>query len=483
MNQNYTNYCQETLTSNDGSRMNTMPVANSWFENHSQGLSTPSGMNTFGKINTAGPSYQDLATQNIVLSNALIAEKEKVSLLERLLNKSLDAQSSAPASAPTGVNIPSTPGQLDPTQYEDLDDLFWTHREWEAEIEKARMLGSAPYKWGFLVDDCGAVANDERVGEMTEYLFRLCAQLKINNQAPPSASKIGDDGFKYLSRSMRKKYIEFGLCEKEWKLKRFLKEKYPDFKTRHLKEGSERKRKSTSSSKPASVSSSKKSRTNTPVSDVIGCASSALPSTLPISTASSSDSLDVSVPSSIISASVPVDSPPTIPSSEVSAVEATRKSPQLPSSPHDLSTLPSGSSRASSPLILGAISTDVHADNVTAQAPTQACSTQDVVPAAAPNGRPKRRQGNPLAGLSIPKTVASTPVAPPAESTDEYIKYTKPTKGRSAKNLYLIDYLKTQNKERMPQVEFDSIWTSTSKEVKQKYKEMGEKMKGGPAAK
>ncbi|KAL0061710.1 hypothetical protein AAF712_011427, partial [Marasmius tenuissimus] len=219
------------------------------------------------------------------------------------------------------------------------------------------MLGAAPNKWGFLVDELGGVANEKRIGEMTQYLYRLCDQLNSHNQAPLLAGKMNDTALKYVSHSMCKKFTEFGLCEKQWKFKAFLKEKYPDFKRCRLNGSGETQNKHKNPS--SSTTSRKPKRTKTDAStsnlDAISEAMPALPRATSVS------------PSAIIN-----------------------------------------------------VDADSNANDVIPQPLTQAeaGTTQDVVPLAAvpdiPATAPKRR-GNPLTGLRVPKTAASTPVPPPAE--------------------------------------------------------------------
>lgn len=153
------------------------------------------------------------------------------------------ASSSLP-SAPSSCTllIPPSPELLDNHDY--YAAQFWDCEQWKQHDKKERANGRIPSRLGFITDTEGNAVSSARLSQIVAEANVLWTSLYSAREDPPSWKKKTKLANDYFSNSMRSKFIEFRLCEGDWKVEVFASTKFSDW-NRNSRERGNLKRTST----------------------------------------------------------------------------------------------------------------------------------------------------------------------------------------------------------------------------------------------
>ncbi|KAF8182551.1 hypothetical protein BJ912DRAFT_1061708 [Pholiota molesta] len=141
--------------------------------------------------------------------------------------------------APT-LDIPPSPELLSIHDYYEAQ-AFWDHEKWKEHDKKERASGRVPPRLGFVVDVEGNAVSSARLTQMSSEANILWTTLFSTREDPPSWKKKTKAANDFFSNSMRSKFIEFRLCEGDWKVEVFATTKFSDW-NRNLREKGNLKR-------------------------------------------------------------------------------------------------------------------------------------------------------------------------------------------------------------------------------------------------
>lgn len=177
-------------------------------------------------------------------------EKDKYSSHSRHSESSSEPRASSslpPAPPPCTLVIPPSPELLDIHDY--YAAQFWDFEQWKQHDKKERANGRVPSRLGFVTDTEGNAVSSARLSQIVAEANVLWNSLYSAREDPPSWKKKTKVANDYFSNSMRSKFIEFRLCEGDWKVEVFASTKFSDW-NRDLREKGALKRTSYLSHEP-----------------------------------------------------------------------------------------------------------------------------------------------------------------------------------------------------------------------------------------
>lgn len=140
--------------------------------------------------------------------------------------------SALPPSLPQGFlvpkpEIPPSPVALSEDDYDEA--RFWRLEDWNKFQAQEKEAGRRPARLEFLTDEQGEVVTQKRKKEFYEYFSVLSASLFAAREDPGTWKKKTKFASEFISNSMRGKFIEFRLCDGDWKLEKYGSIKYSDW--------------------------------------------------------------------------------------------------------------------------------------------------------------------------------------------------------------------------------------------------------------
>lgn len=125
------------------------------------------------------------------------------------------------------LTIPPSPELLSSHDYYEVP--FWDLVTWREHDQKERAKGNIPSRLGFITDSEGQPVSSARLSEMVNEANLLWASLYSAREDPQVWKKKTKTASEYFSNSMRSKFIEFQLCEGDWKVEIFASTKFSDW--------------------------------------------------------------------------------------------------------------------------------------------------------------------------------------------------------------------------------------------------------------
>jgi hypothetical protein len=150
-------------------------------------------------------------------------------------SKPLSTSSLPPAPPASTLVVPPSPELLDNHDYYAVP--FWDHEKWKVHEKKERANGRIPSRLGFLTDTEGNAVSSARLSQMVGEANVLWNSMYSAREDPPSwkkKTKIAND---YFSNSLRSKFIEFQLCEGDYKVEVFASTKFSDWNRNSREKG------------------------------------------------------------------------------------------------------------------------------------------------------------------------------------------------------------------------------------------------------
>jgi hypothetical protein len=127
----------------------------------------------------------------------------------------------------TDLPIPSTPLPLARKDYPDIP--FWTKQEWDTFVERRKLGNKSPSWNAFLTDEEGIILSKQRFHDLWEDAKLAFNSLYWRRADPTSWGKKNDLAAAYFYNTITTKYLEFQLCEGNWKVHLWTTERYPDW--------------------------------------------------------------------------------------------------------------------------------------------------------------------------------------------------------------------------------------------------------------
>ena len=125
---------------------------------------------------------------------------------------------------------PEIPPPLPPLSEDDYDEVkFWRVEDWNKYVAKMSATANKPPRLGFLTDEQGDVISSERKKEFYDWFSVLSASLFRVREDPVTWKKKTKFATDFISNSMREKFIEFRLCEGNWKVEKYGSIKFSDW--------------------------------------------------------------------------------------------------------------------------------------------------------------------------------------------------------------------------------------------------------------
>jgi len=123
--------------------------------------------------------------------------------------------------------LPPALDELDPDDYPNTQ--YWTQSSWIEYKKKQANQGYGVFGLAFLCNAEGDRVSRDRLNAMTKRAKQLWNTLYRHRQDPTTWGKKGDFVADFFSRHMRNSFMEFGLCEGNWKADAFAIVRYPDW--------------------------------------------------------------------------------------------------------------------------------------------------------------------------------------------------------------------------------------------------------------
>ena len=123
--------------------------------------------------------------------------------------------------------LPPALDELDPDDYPDT--LYWTQSSWIEYKKKQANQGYSIFGLTFLCNTEGDCVSRDRLDAMMKCTKQLWNTLYWHHQDPTTWGKKGNFIADFFSRHMHNSFMEFGLCEGNWKADAFAIVHYPDW--------------------------------------------------------------------------------------------------------------------------------------------------------------------------------------------------------------------------------------------------------------
>ncbi|KAF8962357.1 hypothetical protein BDZ97DRAFT_1825778 [Flammula alnicola] len=175
------------------------------------------------------PAFFQLFEENIRLKADLNAKAELLShLKEKDKIPIINPPSSSTKPSQFTLVIPDSPPPCDRTDFPDV--RFWNRKEWSAYIQKQQANGSLLKKLRFVTQEDGDMVSEERLSAMSKEAKSLWATLYLKRLDPNNWGIKTTMASDFFSNSMRIKFPEFRWCENDWKIEAFATIRYSEWK-------------------------------------------------------------------------------------------------------------------------------------------------------------------------------------------------------------------------------------------------------------
>ncbi len=145
--------------------------------------------------------------------------------------------SSVPQSTDQSDNTvpkPEIPPSLPALSKDDYEDVkFWRIGDWNQFQADGKKNGREVSRLGFLTDEDGDELSSSRRKEIYEWFSVLASSLFRAREDPKTWKKKTKFAIEFISNSLREKFLEFRLCEGDWKVEKYGSIKYSDWDKGH----------------------------------------------------------------------------------------------------------------------------------------------------------------------------------------------------------------------------------------------------------
>lgn len=121
------------------------------------------------------------------------------------------------------LQVPLSPPLVNRNEFPDAK--FWKSDSWQ---EYCGRRTDVP-KLGFVTDEDSEFVGPNRLKNMSETAKKLWTHLHHHRLAPATWHLISQEAYEYYSNSMCAAFIEFRLCEGDWKVSMFGTIRFPDW--------------------------------------------------------------------------------------------------------------------------------------------------------------------------------------------------------------------------------------------------------------